>query len=101
MTKAFDSESICRIIEVCSKSGVREFSGFGMKVSFVSVAQVPAIEPLYIPEAVERAASLQAKESVAKEETLTRELELEQMVIEDPQRFEELLKAGDLIDEKT
>jgi hypothetical protein len=101
LTKAFDSEGICRIIEVCSKAGVKSFSGFGIKVSFVDVAQVSNLEPVFIPAAVQRAADFQTKESNEKDEQDIRLSQLEQMVIEDPARFEELLRSGDLEDEKT
>jgi hypothetical protein len=101
LTKPFDSDSICRIIEVCSRSGVREFSGRGIKVSFGQVAQTPAYESVYVPEALERAQDTQARESQFTDELKIRDSELDQMVIEDPSRFEELLRSGDLDDEKT
>lgn len=80
---------------------MREFSAYGVKVTFGHIAQVPDLEPVYISEALERAQDTQARESQLKDEINIKETELDQMVIEDPSRFEELLKAGDLDDEKT
>ena len=101
MTKDFDVDGICRIIEVCGKSGVREFNLGKMKLLFGNVVQAPTLEPIFIPEAIERAVESQARESLEKEEIRSKSDELEQMVIEDPARFEELLKSGDLGDEET
>ena len=97
MTKDFDVDGICRIIEVCGRSGVREFHAGRIKLLFGNVVQAPDLEPLFIPPAVERAIETQTRESIEKEEINLKREELEQMVIEDPARFEELIRSGDLI----
>jgi len=101
LTKVFDAAEICRIIEMCGKSGVREFRAGKLEILFGKIVQVPDQEPIYVPEAVERAIESQARESLENDEILSKKAELEQMVIEDPSRFEELLKSGDLRDEET
>lgn len=101
MTKAFDADEICRIIDMCGKSGVREFTFNKLTIMFGTNARYPDQEPIFIPEALARATESQARESLEKDEIKSRLNELDQMVIEDPVRFEELLKSGDLRDEET
>lgn len=100
MTKDFDVNGICRIIKVCSENGVKQFALGRLRIDFGQVVQAPSLEPVFISEAIERATESQARESLQKDEIRQKEFELEQMVIEDPARFEELLMAGDLKDEE-
>ena len=104
MTK-FD---IIKLIEVCSKSNVRVLEDGKFKVEFftphvshtgnlgVSSLNAPLGE-ISIPENTS-----QIEEAALEEETLLkRELEITEMNVLDPLRYEELVAQGELIDAKT
>ena len=97
----FTTEEICSIINSCSSNGVRHFLYQGLDLSFVPVEQSPTIDPVFIPEPLKQQSLSQAREAFEKEEIKYREDELDLMQIEDPLRYEELLKSGDIVDEET
>jgi hypothetical protein len=97
----FTTEEICSIINTCSSNGVRRFLYQGLDLSFVPVEQSPAIDPVFIPEPLKQKSISQAREASEQEEVKYKAEELDLMQIEDPLRYEELLKSGDLVDEET
>ena len=101
MTKVFDANEVCSIIEMCGKSGVREFRLGKLEIHYGPVAREVDQSPIVVPDGLARATESQARESLEKDEIAYKQNELDQMVIEDPARFEELLKSGDLRDEET
>lgn len=96
----FSAEELVRIIEVCSRSGVQLFKSGDLEVNFGRV-HAPTIEPVFIPEEVKRVAESQAREAIEKEEVGYKQEELADMLINDPARLEELIRSGDLVDEKS
>lgn len=100
LTKVFEASEICNIIEACAKSGVETFRAHDIEISFKPRASVPSQEPLFIPPEVERAAESQARESLIRDEVEHKQNELDQLIINDPLAFEELLRSGDLEDEE-
>lgn len=98
--RIFTTKDICSIIKACSTSGVREFKYLDLSLSFVQVETDRAIDPVFIPEAIKQQSISQAREAFEKEEMKYKEDELELMQIVDPLQYEELLKTGDIVDEK-
>lgn len=96
----FTTKDICSIIDYCSRNGVRSFNYLGLSLSFVQVEQDRAIDTVFIPEAIKTKSDSQAREAFEKEEVKYRQEELELMQIVDPLQYEELLKTGDIVDEK-
>ena len=62
---------------------------------------VQAHEPYQYNEAVATAQMSQARDANLKDEVDLRDDQLEQMLIEDPVRYEELLRLRDITDERT
>lgn len=99
--RIFTMEEICSIIKACSSNGVRDFHYCGLDVSFVPVEQDRALDPVFVPEAIKQKSISQAREAFEKEEASYKAQELDLMQIEDPLAYEELLKSGDIVDERT
>jgi hypothetical protein len=97
---AFKTEDICAIIKVCSQSGVREFKYLNLSFSFGHV-YAPTTEPIFIPEPIAHQADTQTRETLSKNENDMKQEQLDMMLLEDPEGFEELLRIGDLKDERT
>lgn len=95
----FSADEVIRVIEVCSRSGVQLFKSGDLEVHFRNI-HAPIIAPVYVPEEVVKVAESQAREELEKEEVEYKREELEDMLINDPARLEELIRSGDLIDEK-
>lgn len=103
--KHFSKDEICEIINTCSKAGVKTLELLELKVSFAKVSfaniYAPTIEPIHIPQEIQQTADSQAREANIKESYASKEEDLDLMLIEDPVRYEELIRLGDLEDEKT
>lgn len=96
----FSAEELIRIIEVCSKSGVQLFKSGDLEVNFRNI-HAPVIESVYVPEEVKQVAESQAREAIEQEEVGYKQEELAEMLIYDPAKLEELIRSGDLVDEKS
>lgn len=96
MTSSFDSESITRIIEVCSRNGVAKFSYGGLELSFLQVDRAPTTEPVFVRPELAVAQESQARSSLTKEEVSLRQDQLEQMLLDDPVEYENLLRQRDI-----
>ena len=96
----FSAEELIRIIEVCSRNGVQLFKSGDLEVEFRTI-HAPTIEPVFVPEEIKHVAESQAREELEKEEVEYKREELEDMLINDPVRLEELIRSGDLMDEKS
>lgn len=102
MTFHFDSESITRIIEASGKSGLKRFRYLGLELDFdLNVPTVQAHDPYLYNEAVQTAQMSQARDANLKDEVDMKEQELAAMLIEDPVRYEELLRLRDITNERT
>lgn len=96
MTSSFDSESITRIIEVCSRNGVAKFSYGGLELSFLQVDRAPTTEPVFVRPELAVAQESQARSSLTKEEVALKQDQLEQMLLDDPVEYENLLRQRDI-----
>lgn len=96
MTTSFDTKAIIDIIEVCSRNGVAKFSCGGLELSFLHVDKAPITEPVFIRPEVQAAQNSQAKDSLTKEEAMIRSNVLEQMLLDDPLEYENLLRTREI-----
>jgi len=96
MTTSFDTKAITDIIESCSRNGVAKFSYAGLELSFLSVDKAPATEPVFIRPEVQVAQDSQARDSLTKEEASLRSNALEQMLLDDPLEYENLLRTREI-----
>ena len=92
MTTSFDTKSITDIIESCSRNGVAKFSYGGLELSFLQVDKAPTTEPVFVPLEVKAAQDSQARASLTNEESLIKQSTLEQMLLDDPLEYENLLR---------
>jgi restriction endonuclease Mrr len=98
ITGSYSADDLVKIIEVCSKSGVQLFKSGDLEVNFRQV-HAPTIEPVFVPREIEEQAESQAREATEEEEVSFRKEQLEELLISDPARLEELIRSGDLVDE--
>jgi hypothetical protein len=96
MTTSFDSDSISRIIEVCSLNGVAKFSYGGLELSFLQIDRAPTTEPVFVRPETQVAQESQARSSLTKEELSLKQEQLEQMLLDDPVEYENLLRNRDI-----
>ncbi len=96
MTTSFDTETILAIIESCSRNGVAKFSCGGLELSFLQMDKAPVTEPLFVRPEIQAEQSSQAKDSLTKEEALIKANTLEQMLLDDPLEYENLLRAREI-----
>lgn len=97
----FKIEDICAIIKECGQNGVAEFSYGELTLIYKEAPHylAPTIEPLHVPQEIQNKADSQARDALTNDEVAIAQHELDQMVIEDPDRFFELTRRGDLINE--
>lgn len=93
---SFDTDSIIRIIEVCSLNGVAKFSYGGLELSYLQVDKAPITEPVFVRSEVKTAQDSQARDSRTKEEVSLKQEMLEQMMLDDPLEYENLLRQRDI-----
>jgi len=96
MRTSFDIDGITRIIEECSRNGVAKFSYGGLELSFLQVDRAPATEPAFVRPELAVAQESQAKSSLVREEVAVKQEQLEQMLLDDPLEYENLLRQRDL-----
>jgi hypothetical protein len=97
-------DEICKIIEVCSKRGVSQLKLGPLSLDFQAfqptrqkpVAPGPAI-PDSAPEEVTREQQAIEKLALEKEEILTREGQIAELLLTDPAEAERLMEIGDLV----
>lgn len=96
MTTSFDTNEISRIIEVCSLNGVAKFSYGGLELSFLQIEKAPTTEPVFVRPELTVAQESQARSSLTKEEVALKQDQLEQMLLDDPVEYENLLRQRDI-----
>ena len=96
MKTSFDTSEISRIIEVCSLNGVAKFSYGGLDISFLQIDRAPTTEPVFVPASTQAAQDSQARDSRTQEEVSLRQSQLEQMLLDDPLEYENLLRSRDI-----
>lgn len=97
-------EEICKIIEVCSKRGVSQLKLGPLSLDFQAfqptrqkpVAPGPAI-PDSAPEAVLQEQKAIETQALEREEILTREEQVAELLLTDPAEAERLMELGDLV----
>lgn len=96
MRTSFDTNEITRIIEVCSRNGVAKFSYGGLELSYLQIDKAPTTEPIFVRPEIQAAQSSQASDSRTKEEVAIKQEMLEQMMLDDPLEYENLLRQRDI-----
>lgn len=96
MTTSFDTKSIIDIIESCSRNGVAKFSCGGLELSFLQSDKAPTTEPVFVRPEIQAAQNSQAKDSLTKEEAAIKSSVLEQMLLDDPVEYENLLRTREI-----
>lgn len=90
-------QDICRILQACAKTKVKEFKLGDFSVSF---EEKPGIKPVESPTLITGSAESVEQESIARDEVDIRERQMAEMLIEDPLMYEKLLEQGELEDAK-
>jgi hypothetical protein len=96
MMTSFDTKSITDIIESCSRNGVAKFSYGGLELSFLQVDRAPATEPVFVRPELQAAQDSQTKDSISREEAAIKSNVLEQMLLDDPVEYENLLRTREI-----
>jgi len=96
MMTSFDTKSITDIIESCSRNGVAKFSYGGLELSFLQVDRAPATEPVFVRPEIQAAQDSQTKDSISREEAAIKSSVLEQMLLDDPVEYENLLRTREI-----
>ena len=102
--KDFDAKSICSIIKECCRSGVTKFKLGDLELEFGDVnqrTQIPLVShtrPGKFREADPTKIQNIDEHGQYQDEILSREEEAELMLLEDPERFEEMLAQGEFED---
>lgn len=96
MRTSFDIDAITSIIESCSRNGVAKFSYGGLELSFLQIDKAPTTEPVFVPLDVKAAQESQARSSLTKDELSVKQEQLEQMLLDDPVEYENLLRQRDI-----
>lgn len=96
MRTSFDTNEITSIIESCSRNGVAKFSCGGLELSFLQIDKAPAIEPVFVRPELATAQESQARSSLVREEVAVKHEQLEQMLLDDPVEYENLLRNRDI-----
>ena len=88
------SDNVCSIIETCAKNQVSElkFGDLQIRIGYTETAQPQASFETEISEAKLKQEDLTY---IKQRETEQKEDEIDQMLIEDPYKFEELLEQGE------
>lgn len=105
INEGYKVEEICAMMRECEKTGVRVFEYNGLKIEMGIKPMAPVLvqtpEPtVIVPPEVQEIADAQTKEALAEEEFNKKQLELDQLLIDDPEGYFEAIKRGDLTDEK-
>jgi hypothetical protein len=102
--KTLKSSEVCSIVKACHDAGVRVLKFSGLELEFFTNAKPTTLEANeYFPDKaqseVKRAETLlEAKENLEQEAAAIKQMQLDQMLIEDPAQYEHLLLAGELED---
>ena len=96
MKTSFDTTDITSIIEACSLNGVAKFSYGGLELSFLQIDKAPITEPVFVRSEISGAQESQARSSLTKEEFSMKQEQLEQMLLDDPIEYENLLRNRDI-----
>lgn len=97
---AFTSADICAIIKECGLSGVRALNFRGLELRYGPLPTAQAIEPIHVPHEIQTLTDSQAREAIGQREQEIKQNLLDQMLVEDPEGYEELLKNEELVDEE-
>lgn len=94
-----NSEAICAIIKECGQNGVRELSLGAFKLSF-GPAVPPVMEAVHVSPLIREAQQELAQNSTERMAMLDQEAALQNLMLEDPLAYEEMLKRDEVIDEQ-
>jgi hypothetical protein len=102
---AFKVSEICAILKECGKSGVVNFEYNGLKFDLRSKKIAPeeaqtTAPSVIIPPEVQVIADAQTRDAQVEYELNKKQDELDQLLIDDPEAYEEAVRRGDLVDEK-
>jgi hypothetical protein len=90
------AQEIVEIIKACSENGVVEFTMGELNILFSKKDPILDLQPIYVPEEVQKVADKTSSDSAEEDQIRYKQEELELMLLEDPARYEELLKSGDI-----
>lgn len=104
MDKSFiSSEEVCKILDACAKKGVIELKFGPLEVRFQPKAQShpkkapgPIIPAHPEPENILQEQREAEKAELLREEIRTKEDEVDELVLTDPLKYEELIESGEL-----
>jgi hypothetical protein len=88
-TAKLATSDIIDIIKACASSGVREFSVGDLRLSFVKPKQIIAPAPPHTTQKFE--------DDLLESEAALKDKYLEELMIKDPVKYEELLLQGELV----
>lgn len=94
--KPLPVDRVCRIIESCGKSGVKVFSHGDLRIEFMGGENS---EPNYMLPLIPEAKG-NSEEPFLEAEQESKQHQIDQMLIEDPEKYEEMQTRGELEDEK-
>jgi hypothetical protein len=97
----FTSADICAIIKECGHSGVRQFKFRGLEISYGKIAEVASQDFVHVPQDIQTQTDSQAREAIAKREQTIKQDLIDNMLVEDPLGYEQLLKDEELVDERS
>jgi hypothetical protein len=89
-------EDIVEVIKACAENGVVEFTMGELNILFSKKDPILDLQPIYVPEEVQKVADKTSSDSAEEDQIRYKQEELELMLLEDPARYEELLKSGDI-----
>ncbi len=99
------AQDICKIIRSCKDNAVKVFEYGNLKVRFSSHPLVDAPKPMGhtfsgkpSSDEVDKARSTEEEEFLLSETVLTKEAELSDLLITEPEKYEALALSGDLVD---
>jgi hypothetical protein len=96
---ALKADEVCAIIKQCGHSGVRELTFYGLSLSFGNLANVQAMEPVFVPHDIQEKSDSQAREAIARREQEIKDDLIQDLLVNDPEGYEDLLKQEELVDD--
>lgn len=97
--KKFSSVDVCRIIKACKDAGIHSLEVQGLKVTFYCSERlgIASGEVVYDNIKQDKVVDNQV-EDIEKEERMAKKERLQNMIIDDPMQYEDLLAAEELED---
>lgn len=94
-----NTEAICAIIKECGQNGVRELSLGAFKLSF-GPAVAPVMEAVHVSPLIREAQKILSVKETEQMAMMDQEAALQNLMLEDPLAYEEMLKRDEVIDEQ-